>query len=380
MLARARAAPSRAFAPSRRRPSRPRARVLRASPVRPGAPDARPRSSLAPAPAREDARAAARARARPPRASSRDADGAGDARGGARRQNEWPPPADETKPLALERLALVAACYCGACYVAMAFAYGVVPSLDLASAVMRDTIGAPPDAPVLTLSTTVPGALKFMNMFGTAMYAHAGTITAGSRGMDLMGCALVGCVTAVGGGTTRQILLGDAPVFWATTPEYVALAVIASIATFYLWPRLPDEIKHSREMRLVLNVTDAIALGCFVVVGANAALTLGFGALVGVVSALVTSCLGGVLRDVCCSQPIRIMHAEQELYGTCVCFGSALFLALAKFCPDADVAVRVFLPVAAVALSRALAWSRDIKLPTYADRDPFAGVPSRRVL
>ena len=379
MLARARAAPSRAsFARARRRAPRPRARASRrASTVQPGEPTA-----LFAHTTQSDRRRPPRARAASPRASAPDADGARDDARAARsqRKNQWPPPVDKTKALALERLALVAACYCGACYVAMAFAYSVVPSLDLASKLMRDTIGALPDAPVLTLSTTVPGALKFMNMFGTAMYAHAGTITAGSRGMDLMGCLLVGCVTAVGGGTVRQILFGDAPAFWVTTPEYLALAVIASIATFYLWPRLPDEIKYSREMYLVLNVTDAIALGCFVVVGTNAALTLGFGALVGVVSALVTSCLGGVLRDVCCSQPIRIMHAEQELYGTCVCLGSALFLALAKFCPDASVAARVFLPVVFVALSRALAWSRDIKLPTYADRDPFAGAPSRRVL
>jgi len=295
-------------------------------------------------------------------------------------KNQWPPPVEPDAPrMNYAKLAFLAAAYTSACYLAMALAYYVVPSFDLASKLKFDHIGALPETPVFTVGN-VRELLKFMNMFGTAMYAHAGAITAGSRGMDLLGCLLVGFITAIGGGTTRQILTGDLPVFWMREPEYMATALAASATTFYLWPKLRDGVKYSREMYTVLNVTDALALGCFVVVGTNAACIGGFGALPGVLCALVTACAGGVYRDLLCAQPVRIMHAEQELYGTCVAAGATVFMFLAKFFPDASLWTRVCLPIVVVASCRIWAWSRGVRLPTYADRDPYAGYASRRVL
>ena len=318
-----------------------------------------------------------------PRVAVRARSTASDAAGGrARSPRVWPPPAaSASEGIDGKRLLGVAVGYCGACYLAMAFAYNVVPGLDLADKMVNDTIGAMPLNAVYA-PMTVPGVLKFVNMFGTAMYAHAWTITAGTRGMDLMGCVLVGLLTAVGGGTIRQVLFGDVPVFWVREPEYLALAVVASACTFYLWPRVSRKIRQSREMYLMLNATDAIALGCFVVVGANAALARGHGALVGVLSALVTSNFGGVLRDVACAQPVRIMHAEQELYASTVCLGACAFLLIAKIFPNAAEAqvARVLVPILVVFVARAWAWTRDARLPVYADRDPFAGEPTRTVL
>ena len=308
--------------------------------------------------------------------------------------NQWPPPPD-----ALEQKGGVgdaggfpgigsigvAAWYSCACFVAVVVAlkaveiFGMGSNGSLTAGVHIAGLSGPAVLESLKV-TTAAEALRFANLFGTAMYAHAGAITAGSRGMDLMGCLIVGVVTAVGGGTIRQILLGDLPVFWATSPEYLAVGAVASFATFWLWPRVPDALKYSREMYTALNVTDALALGCFVVVGASSALSLGFGPLVAVVSAVITSCAGGVLRDVFCAQPVRVMHSEQELYATCVVTGACVFLALAKFFPSAPVSIRVFLPVFVVAVSRAVSWTRRVTLPVYADRDPFSGTPSRRVL
>ena len=305
--------------------------------------------------------------------------------------NQWPPPLDALEQKGVGRVQLgvgtmgVAAGYLTACFIAVVVAlkaveiFGMGPTTSPLAHV--HIAGLSPTAVLESLKvTSVAEALRFANLFGTAMYAHAGAITAGSRGMDLMGCLIVGAVTAVGGGTIRQILLGDLPVFWATSPEYLAVGAVASFATFWLWPRVPDALKYSREMYTALNVTDALALGCFVVVGASSALSLGFGPLVAVVSAVITSCAGGVLRDVFCAQPVRVMHSEQELYATCVVTGACAFLALAKFFPSAPVSIRVFLPVLVVAFARAASWTRRAKLPVYADRDPFSGTPSRRVL
>ncbi len=295
-------------------------------------------------------------------------------------KNQWPPPFEPDAPsMNYAKLALLAAAYTSACYLAMALAYYVVPSFDLASKLKLDHIGALPETPVFTVGN-VRELLKFMNMFGTAMYAHAGTITAGSRGMDLLGCLLVGFITSIGGGTTRQILTGDLPVFWMREPEYMATALAASATTFYLWPKLRSSVKFSREMYTVLIVTDALAVGCFVVVGTNAACIGGFGALPGVLCALITATAGGVYRDLLCAQPARIMYPEQELYGACIVAGAAAFMMLAKFFPDASLWIRVCGPIVVVASSRIWACIRGVQLPVYADSDPFAGVPTRRVL
>lgn len=330
-------------------------------------------------------------RAVTPRSAFDDASAAADASASStpstpsarRAVSQWPPPPGETRdaPVRPGKFLLILGLYAGACYVAMCLGYAFADaSTGSGTATLRAAaLGALPERAVYVPNDPM-AVLKFANMFGTAMYAHAGTITAGSRGMDLMGCVLVGLVTAVAGGTVRQILLGDLPVFWIAAPEYLALAVFSSIATFYLWPLVSRALKLSREMYLVLNLTDALALGCFVVVGANAALARGHGFIVGVICALLTSTMGGVLRDICCAQPIRIMHSEQELYASCVCLGACAFMALAQALPDASIAVRTLVPVGIVALARVLSWSHDLKLPTYADREPFAGRANRLVL
>ena len=96
---------------------------------------------------------------------------------------------------------------------------------------------------------------------------------------------------------------GDGP----QASKRMATALAASATTFFLWPKLRSSVKFSREMYTVLIVTDALAVGCFVVVGTNAACIGGFGALPGVLCALITATAGGVYRDLLCAQPARIM-------------------------------------------------------------------------
>jgi len=295
--------------------------------------------------------------------------------------SQWPPPpTNASAPFALGKALGLGLAYVAACYGALVIALAVMPAIGFGSAPnARDVIGAFPRG-ALTFPTDVPAALRFMDLFGTAMYAHAGTITAGTRGMDLMGCLVVGCVTAMSGGTMRQVLTGETPVFWCAAPEYLATALASSAFTFWLWPKITADIRLSREMNAVLNVTDALALGCFTVVGANAAHRLGLGVLVGVACGVITSCSGGILRDICCAQPIRIMHSHQELYATCVAAGSLAFLLVANRAPEASVAARVIFPIALVVVLRLASWTFNLVLPLYADRQPFQGVATRVVL
>jgi Glycine transporter len=63
------------------------------------------------------------------------------------------------------------------------------------------------------------GVLRGLDLFGTVVFAYSGCVTAGNCGMDLLGCMIVGTVTAVGGGTIRDVFLGNVPVFWMTEVE-----------------------------------------------------------------------------------------------------------------------------------------------------------------
>ena len=81
------------------------------------------------------------------------------------------------------------------------------------------------------------GILRFLDYCGTALFAQAGVVQAGKRGMDFLGCLILGCITAMGGGTFRGFVLGERPVFWAAEPDYLYISLAASAATFFFWPR-----------------------------------------------------------------------------------------------------------------------------------------------
>eukprot|EP00899_Mesostigma_viride_P017769 jgi/Mesvir1/25994/Mv20962-RA.2 len=113
-----------------------------------------------------------------------------------------------------------------------------------------------------------PGALRAMDLFGTGVFALSGTLTAGIAGMDLLGCTIVGTITAVGGGTIRDILLGKGPAFWMDEIEYLYICLATALATFYFW----DDITAATgitEDGLGLFIADTIGVGAFAVIGAQ---------------------------------------------------------------------------------------------------------------
>ena len=83
------------------------------------------------------------------------------------------------------------------------------------------------------------GLLRFLDYVGTVAFASSGALTASAAGMDALGCGMVGTITAVGGGTVRDILLGKSgPCFWMAEPEYLYLCLATTAATFIAWPRI----------------------------------------------------------------------------------------------------------------------------------------------
>ena len=206
----------------------------------------------------------------------------------------------------------------------------------------------------------------------TGVFAHGGVIAAGKRGLDLLGCVVVGCVTAMGGGTIRGALIGIEgahPVFWIAEPEYLIVALVASFFTFFLWPKvLSKEVRESKAMETALNWLDALSLGGFCIIGANAALVRNLGPLLAVALSAITCTGGGVVRDVFLRQPVRVLHSHAELYGTTAIAGAAVYTVFACWFPGVSHNLRCLLAAFTTVFLRWRAWKRFE--PMYSDVNP----------
>ncbi|MFP8967176.1 trimeric intracellular cation channel family protein [Pokkaliibacter sp. CJK22405] len=157
--------------------------------------------------------------------------------------------------------------------------------------------------------------IHWLDIFGTLVFASAGALRGMDKRLDIFGVLVFSVVTAVGGGTLRDLLLG-LPVGWIRDPSYLALALSAGTLTFYLarWCRIPDT---------ALALADAIGLAVFTIIGAEMANAMNAPALISIVMAVMTACLGGIIRDVMAGEVPLIFH--RELYATPCILGAAFY-------------------------------------------------------
>jgi uncharacterized membrane protein YeiH len=146
-------------------------------------------------------------------------------------------------------------------------------------------------------------------LFLIAITAEAMTaaLAAGRRSMDWVGVCLLGCITALGGGSARDVLLGHHPLTWVEHPYYLAITAGAALATIFL-------ARILRHLHLLFLVLVAVGLVVFTVIGCDVALQLGLPVAVVIVSGMITGCVGGVLRDVLCNE-IPLLF-RRELYAS----------------------------------------------------------------
>lgn len=153
--------------------------------------------------------------------------------------------------------------------------------------------------------------LKIFEMAGVAFFALAGGIEAERKGMDLVGITVIAFITALGGGTLRDILLDRHPLFWTQNPDYsliiLGMAVLAALIKRFKPLPLTD--------RAVL-VPDAFGLGFFTSTGAAVSFDSGFAPFTGVIMGVVTATFGGVLRDIACNE-VPVIFKRGQLYATC---------------------------------------------------------------
>ena len=144
--------------------------------------------------------------------------------------------------------------------------------------------------------------------------------------------------------------------------------VTAAAAFLLVRQERDDEVIQKSE--LVANWGDALGVGAFTVVGANNALALGLPTSVCIVCGLCTACFGGVVRDLLCGRPPRVMHSYTDIYGTCAMLGALGFVGVARSGPGRLGAALCVGAGSAVVL-RYVAWKNEVRLPIAVDGGHF---------
>lgn len=163
--------------------------------------------------------------------------------------------------------------------------------------------------------------IHMLDLVGTAFFAITGAIAAGKnkKPMDIFGVVVLGCVTALGGGTLRDVILGSFPVFWISDTQYLVVAVIAAIGTFVLSPRWKLPVS-------VLRRADAVGLAIFTVIGFQRGLRVTHVYSLAVVMGVTTGVVGGIIRDVLSGKIPLIFR--REIYALASLCGAALLALL----------------------------------------------------
>jgi len=196
--------------------------------------------------------------------------------------------------------------------------------------------------------------IRTFDLAGTAVFAVTGALVAGRKRMDVFGVAVVGLVTALGGGTLRDLILGSGPVFWSKDTAYVVVALVAAATTFFLagMVRMPTR---------ALVVADALGLAIFTIVGAQRALDGHFSPLIAVVMGTMTGVFGGIVRDLLCGEVPLILR--KEVYATASLAGGLVFVLFLRLQMSMPVAAVIAAAVILVIRLAAIHWG--LSLPTF---------------
>ncbi|EZP41465.1 hypothetical protein D3C87_606950 [compost metagenome] len=184
--------------------------------------------------------------------------------------------------------------------------------------------------------------------------AMSGAIMGMRRGMDLFGICMIGTVTALGGGTVRDVLLGHYPLGWIAHPEYLLFTIGAAIVTAFV-------ARYLHHLRAIFLLVDGLGLVAFCVIGCDIAMSAKMHPAIVVLAGMITGVFGGLLRDILCNQIPLVL--QREVYATVALFTGSLYVGLLYFKVDSSVAQLA--SIGAGFLFRFLALHFEWRLPNF---------------
>ena len=196
--------------------------------------------------------------------------------------------------------------------------------------------------------------LTFIYVVAIVAEAMSGALAAGRRNMDIFGVAVIAFVTALGGGTVRDVILGNFPIEWTQHPGYVGVVIAAGLLTTLI-------AAHMHKLNRLFLALDAMGLVAFSLIGCDIARRLDYALPVVIMAGMITGICGGVVRDVLCNQVPVVF--QRELYASVSLVVCCLFLALRSldFNPALNTTLSFVVGLALRMQAIRLGW----KLPTF---------------
>lgn len=194
----------------------------------------------------------------------------------------------------------------------------------------------------------------FLDLLGTAAFAISGALFAIDKKMDPFGVFIIAFVTAVGGGTLRDMLIDRSPVAWMEDLTYVYVIFISVIVAILLRKKISYLSKS-------LFLFDTIGLGIFTIIGTEIGVQNNFHPIISVSLGMLTATFGGVIRDTLSNEIPLIFH--KEIYATACIIGSVTYLLLNKFNIDQNL-IHILTTLIVITV-RLIAVKFKLKLPTF---------------
>lgn len=195
--------------------------------------------------------------------------------------------------------------------------------------------------------------LQYLDFLGTVVFAITGLLAARRKHLDLFGAIVIAMVTAIGGGTLRDLIIGE-PVFWTQNDIYIYIVVFTTLAFFFLarFRRLPVKL---------LLFLDALGLAVFTVIGTQKAMQLGFSDPIAIMTGVMTGVVGGMIRDVLVDEIPLVLR--KEIYATASFIGASILLLLMHNDVSQELAIVVSIFITIVLRVSAIVYK--IELPVF---------------
>ncbi|HLW42184.1 MAG TPA: trimeric intracellular cation channel family protein [Flavobacterium sp.] len=161
-----------------------------------------------------------------------------------------------------------------------------------------------------------------LDILGTVAFAISGSLAAINKKFDFFGVLIIALATAIGGGTLRDLLIGNTPVSWLMNLQTFYIIIISAIITVIFRRKLGI-------LRTSLFLFDTIGIGIFTIVGIEKGLEVDLSPVVCILLGTITACFGGVTRDILCNEIPVIFR--KEIYATACLLGGLMFFILKYF-------------------------------------------------
>lgn len=169
-------------------------------------------------------------------------------------------------------------------------------------------------------------------LIGVSVFSITGALAAQGKRMDILGVVVLAIVTALGGGTIRDITLNAYPIGWVINNVYLWTAIVSAVSAFLV-------CRYFLYPRRTMLVLDAAGLALFAILGAEKAMSMGVGPVIVVMMACITGCAGGMIRDILTREIPLILHREGELYATCAILGAIFYVVFHGLVEDRLLAI-----------------------------------------